>query len=67
MDVPSGKPLSERQIDVSSGVTGQREPWMAGPPEPPGAVEPGAGELAPPGEATRQGRVDIPARPGSDR
>ena len=67
MDVPSGKPLADRSVDVPSGSSGQREAWMTAPPPEPATVEPGLGELAPPGEATRQHRVDIPAEPGSDR
>jgi hypothetical protein len=40
------------------------EEWFAGAPENTTPVEMVHGELAPPGPATRQGRVDIPAEPG---
>jgi hypothetical protein len=67
MDVGSGKPRADRLIDVPSGSSGQLASWMADPPAELATVEPSQGELAPPGKATRQHRVDIPAEPGSDR
>jgi len=38
--------------------------WMARPPAKLATLEPGQGELAPPGPRTVQHRVDIPAEPG---
>ena len=62
MNVPSGKPLNERQVDVPAGA-GELAEWMAAPPPAPDAVEPAVGELAPPGPATVRHYVDIPEEP----
>jgi hypothetical protein len=61
MGVPEGKPRDARLGGPVQPVTA--EEWFAGPPENTTPVETVRGELAPPGPATRQGRVDIPVEP----
>jgi hypothetical protein len=61
MGVPEGKPREARAGGPVHPVTA--EEWFAAPPPDPAPVETVHGELAPPGPATRQGRVDIPAEP----
>jgi hypothetical protein len=61
MGVPAGKPREARAGEPVHQV--MTEDWFAAAPPEPAVLEPGASELAPPGPATRQGRVDIPAEP----
>jgi hypothetical protein len=67
LEVAEGKPRADRLIDIPSGSSEQLAAWMAAPPAKLATLEPGPGELAPPGPRTVQHRVDIPAEPGSDR
>jgi hypothetical protein len=62
VDVPSGKPLADRQVDIPAGA-GELAEWMAAPPPEPAVLEPRPGELAPPGAAAVRNYVDIPAQP----
>jgi hypothetical protein len=62
LEVPEGKPRDARLGGPVHPVTA--EEWFGGAPENTTPVEMVHGELAPPGPATRQGRVDIPAEPG---
>jgi hypothetical protein len=62
LDVPEGKPREARLGGPVQPVTA--EDWFVAPPENTTPVEQAGGELAPPGPATRQGRVDVPAEPG---
>jgi hypothetical protein len=61
LDVGEGKPRDARLGGPVHPVT--TEEWFAGPPENTTPVETVGGELAPPGPAARQRRVDIPAEP----
>jgi hypothetical protein len=62
LDVPEGKP---REARLGGPVhPPAAEDWFAAPPENSTPVEQVDGELAAPGPATHQGRVDIPAEPG---
>jgi hypothetical protein len=64
MDVPSGKPLSERLGGPSDGEGLTLASWMAGPPQNTTPVEVVHGELAARGPAAVQHYVDVPAEPG---
>jgi hypothetical protein len=62
LDIPEGKPREARLGGPVHPVTA--EDWFAAAPENTTPVETAHGELAPPGPATVQHHVDIPAEPG---
>jgi hypothetical protein len=61
LDVPEGKPRSERLGRPVHPVTA--EDWFAAAPPEPAMLESAPGELAPPGPAAVRNYVDIPAEP----